>query len=468
MSTPIQTAVVDALSKGLKYRYYQPGALGAYETVNLDEFGPALQPMNAYRMGDVTETVKLLDDDDQSSDIGVGDTEEVRPEVEKALNTIYWVPAAKKGSDGRWQTRVLCARDIMGRVLGREKYNISELEAAYPGLCIELEQNKNYGSNAGQKNRVRLSQGATFITMSHDSDKIKLAEARLELEELVSKFRSFAAYTHFISLPILLADNVEFPGRLREFFKRLDDKALVNDVRIMMPLGMCHYTLIMLRLYTDDEIAAVIKVIQKLKSPLFGDEVPVSIPRDVQPPPKGFLVHLKGVYCMDEDETQASVLYTKEVEADASNGSAATNDLNGTSQFKSVADPSVSDEPCNNDPWLRLRRSAHSYLDALVEDLVAGLLSEGVSCVEELVEDRLIQADGSIQRKLHITLLNRKLGDKKPFNARLILDDPSLRNFDFGNAIITGLHLSRRGEPSPDTFYYHPEFVRPLRPHVGL
>lgn len=250
------------------------------------------------------------------------------------------------------------------------------------------------------------------------------------------------SYTHFLSLPLLLADNTFLYQSGLSFMKSVmgGDNTESIDESIFIPTGRYHFTVCMLKLYYPEQIEAVCRVLESLISnpllkhffqpPADNSSIDENIPNDMELPPRGLHVKLKGVHIMNDDPKDVNVLYTSE-------------------EYPLL---------CNqNANWLHYRRSAASYINTLVEIIIELLSIEGIVDWNEIVNQKLVDSSGQIQMNLHCTIMKtkRRVGKRPSFNAERILRD--FKNFDFGVGVITGIHLSKLANFSADTLYYQAE-----------
>lgn len=233
-----------------------------------------------------------------------------------------------------------------------------------------------------------------------------VSQIRRVLEEAVES--PSLEYSHFISLPLALHPDLvvqvaRFHDSVMALFpaKQKDETGHGVEESIFIKPATFHLTVLMLKLWSKERVAAAAEVLQGLHAKLLEalDNRPVA-------------VRLKGVECMRGSPAKAHVLYAKVEDAD--------------------------EEKKN-----RLLGACKVLRDAFVE---AGLVSE---------------KDKKQELKLHATLMNtshrkrnrgKKFGERMPFDARPILSKH--RSEEWGEYTITEAHLSERFVYDEDGYYH--------------
>lgn len=402
-------------------------------------------------------------------------------------------------------------------LIGAKGRGMDNFERRHTGISLRF--NKDAGDN----------QGCGVVELRHESDKGVLLKARKVMQEMIDSALEKMPYTHFLSLPILLDDNTEVPTQFGKWKTAVQAKvterdgslgcdsrhlSLADDDVYQLP-GQLHYTLFMLRLYRRSDIESVRQIMRDLPKADAGEHPSVralfdaSRPKeagDFHLPPKGLHLRFKGVKCMDEEVESARVLYTTEdTHTDAHTPTHTPTHAHAHSNQGLMAVPSSASSTTELDSapwhyWLNIRRRGETYIQALALYLLERLMEAGLLSEAELTRQKLVDSSGQKKGpKLHVTLVNAKyarpqafeeagsyqevLGDmrsaakegrpltkenEKGLDCRPVFDDRRLRDFDFKEAVITGLHLSRRGAANAGTKFYNADHITPIRPQIGL
>ena len=232
-----------------------------------------------------------------------------------------------------------------------------------------------------------------------------LTAAKKRIEVIAWSNRSREQATHFIGIPL---NTAVLQGGLEEFrrqvLKECPDTDGMSEALFQSPAKL-HLTLVMMRIFSQEEEKRAIKEIQECLSDLEGELGLLQ-----------FSIKLSGIECMNDDSSAVDVLYAQVRETDA-----------GTSRLQ-------------------------SFVDAL-----ASRLSERAP---DIFESR----QGTSSVKLHATMMNSKFredrgqGPKPRSRQQKISFDASrifslFKEFEFGEHKITNLHLSERGNYGDDGFY---------------
>lgn len=403
------------------------------------------------------------------------------------LALISW---EKTRGEGRWLTIVDCPRELFGLLVGKKGAKKAELERRFPGASVSFEEGGFGGAQMKQKGRqrrdVRLAVlKSSAVEIRHESSRSVLLQVRRTVESEIARLWHRLPYTHFISLPFLSGDNDELMNRYQNFRRSVllqsDLKVDKIDSSLFQLEGQLHFTLCMLKLYKQEDLQKVLKILQSLSNEprlreFFHSDKNL-FTCVASPPPPGFYIKLKGVKVMEDDLKETHVLFT--LEEDLQDQKVTLEQQ--TQKLKS------SDNYRNLNEWLSLRRSAKSYFTTLCEVLYQKLADVKLLDETEMNKQRLLNSKGEIDVKFHITLMNSKYRSfsnnqqptlnahetiqqddlvRTPFDATQILQ--KFKNYDFGIGVIKGIHLSQRGKPAADTSYYHAECVVPICPKTGL
>ncbi|PHJ26058.1 akap7 2 5 rna ligase-like domain protein [Cystoisospora suis] len=214
---------------------------------------------------------------------------------------------------------------------------------------------KQLEKDLGVRVHLALPPDAEVTIESKDRDAVISAKVEVEfiLEEILSNMR----YTHFVCLPMTdpkLLDRFEiFRSQLKTSFPDLDDTLFISPRRL-------HFTILLLKLPTKQDEEECKRVLESL-SPAVYDAVDT----------RTMLLHLKGLFIMNDDPKAAHVVYTTQYDGNAG----------------------------DQEVLLRLNR--------LCEVLIDGFRKAGLVTDDELRDQRVLDSNGEkISVKLHATILN--------------------------------------------------------------
>eukprot|EP00755_Sulcionema_specki_P028116 Sspe_Gene.89205::Locus_61024_Transcript_1_1_Confidence_1.000_Length_1355::g.89205::m.89205/K18666/ASCC1; activating signal cointegrator complex subunit 1 len=164
------------------------------------------------------------------------------------------------------------------------------------------------GTKAQTLQEIEKDTGAS-ISVPREGDKQKgiivrglnesaVAAAKYRIDYVVDRSRQKLPYTHFVSIPLL--DSV-LP-KSRELFERLETFCSISkriDPSIFRSPEKLHLTLVMLRIYSEEDAEVAIKTLKKIEG--FVRETFTSSDR----------IQLKDLQYMNDDPRQVNVLYLK-------------------------------------------------------------------------------------------------------------------------------------------------------------
>eukprot|EP01090_Pellita_catalonica_P014089 TRINITY_DN3504_c0_g1_i2.p1 TRINITY_DN3504_c0_g1~~TRINITY_DN3504_c0_g1_i2.p1 ORF type:complete len:229 (+),score=41.45 TRINITY_DN3504_c0_g1_i2:349-1035(+) len=216
----------------------------------------------------------------------------------------------------------------------------------------------------------------------------------------ISDVRKKMPFTHFLSIPLNDADGRDYlPEKVEAFFadveKRFNEKPPRGyDPSIRVQPQQMHLTILMLKIFTDEELVKVKKVLASTQSTVY-DLLDT----------RSLVVSLAGVEYMNDDPTQVNVLYIK-----------------------------VKNE--------RLQKVCRWLVERFMQE---GLAEESTKSVDVLLHATLYNTRF---RKKGLTAKEEK---RIPFDATQIIN--SFGSHSFGEYQLKEIQLSKRGEFDEENYY---------------
>ncbi|PFH37287.1 hypothetical protein BESB_037450 [Besnoitia besnoiti] len=201
-----------------------------------------------------------------------------------------------------------------------------------------------------------------------------LLALKAEIEALVEQQKNKMHYTHFVCIPLTDARLAErfkiFKSQLQTAHPDLDEALFAQAHRL-------HFTLLMLRLPGKEDEEQCQRLLESI-GPAIYDALDT----------RSLVIHLKGLFIMNDDPTAAHVVYTTQ--------------YNGNDKDQETL----------------------NRLNRLCEVTIRAFRDAGVVSDEELHRQRLLDTQGeNISVKLHATVLNATFQVRKAKCTRLPADD---------------------------------------------
>ncbi|CAG0921473.1 unnamed protein product [Notodromas monacha] len=308
----------------------------------------------------------------------------------------------KQVYDGKYEARVPVPSVMLGSVVGKKGVTKQRIEKETQ--C-----------------QLRVPKpGAEGDVVITSSEKSNVLAAGRRLLMLVETSRHKLKFTHFVSLPLsgseaLFSRVLDFQEAVRKCY--LPEKI---DERLFLNMRKMHLTVLVLTLLDDRERQLAMDLLHECFSkkirPMLADE-------------NGIRVRLKGLEIMNDDWSQVQVVYAK-LEP--------TLDSLGRDVIQEMAD--AIQNHFEGSGLAPESRCAHVKLHFSVMNS------------KKLAKEMTTQQDSSWKPRLN----DMKLFDAKPIYENLL-------DFDFGEVLISHIHLSILHTVGEDG-YYRPSLTVPIKP----
>lgn len=317
--------------------------------------------------------------------------------------------------NNEYNDEACCIEDLSEIILinnGMFQFTL-EVSDSYFGIIIGRngENKMKLERETSTKIKIPPRNKGQFITIEGKS-KSNVASCRNRLNIIISTARHKSAATHFLSIPFIFEN---FKLKLNEFKEKVlkscgADRGI--DATIFQNEHKLHLTICTLTLLGEIEIDQAYALLEDCRKTFIKDMLVNS---------KGLEVHIKGLEYMNDDPSQADVIYAK---------------VNQTN---------------SNDKSL-------SILQTMVDKLMDKFVEAGLSKKQY---DRV---------KLHVTVINTLMRketqldassnqnsgieskERESFDARNVLKQ--FADFDFGIYMLKEIHLSIRFTTNNNTGYY--------------
>jgi activating signal cointegrator complex subunit 1 len=172
------------------------------------------------------------------------------------------------------------------------------------------------GKRGATKERLQKETGATILIPSKQNSSSEeviirgptenaIENARTRIEIILESAKKKMEPTHFLSIPL---NAPEIQSKLEAFFKELKEKFYDNEAN--RPLGFdpsiiinpktFHLTIVMLKLFTNEEIERVVNFMKKISQQVY-DMLET----------RSLLLKLQGLEIMNDDPSAVDILYLK-------------------------------------------------------------------------------------------------------------------------------------------------------------
>eukprot|EP00696_Hemimastix_kukwesjijk_P015534 gnl/Hemi2/3749_TR1307_c0_g1_i1.p1 gnl/Hemi2/3749_TR1307_c0_g1~~gnl/Hemi2/3749_TR1307_c0_g1_i1.p1 ORF type:complete len:362 (-),score=61.13 gnl/Hemi2/3749_TR1307_c0_g1_i1:109-1194(-) len=246
---------------------------------------------------------------------------------------------------------------------------------------------------------------------------VESARARIELLIQSAKAGGAVPYTHFIGLP--LHNNTALTAAFHSFKSAAIEQCDGLDERIFVA-GHLHLTLIMLKLYGDEDLQKCIKILRDNAAAVY----------DILKT-RCLVVRVSGLEIMNDDPKATEVLYGKIADSPAKHAINAIHDL-----------------------------LMKAFIDA---DLAPPTPDRNLKLHMTLMNSKLLNSDSTPGAPQHQQRQQPQRQPQHPqrktFDATKVLQ--LFGSMDFGEHRIEALHLSTRGQHD-ESGYYLPAHVMPL------